>query len=103
MMTSAAIWKVLHFFSLPVDIRDVCVLLAPLFSGFTALATYHFAKEVGKRSDGTGGEAAGLWGALFIGIVPGQFAPQVSILYLLDLRPGPYRLHLSLSRWILRQ
>lgn len=73
-MTSAAIWKVLHFFNIPVNIRDVCVLLAPLFSGFTAIATYLFAKEVGKKSDGSGGDAAGLWAALFIGIVPGEHA-----------------------------
>lgn len=71
MLTSATIFNILHALNLPVDIREVCVMLAPAFSGLTALATYLFAREVGRKEDGTGGEGAGLWAALFIGIAPG--------------------------------
>ncbi|GAA6027587.1 hypothetical protein JCM8097_007937 [Rhodosporidiobolus ruineniae] len=75
MMTSGVIWKILHWFSIPVDIREVCVQLAPVFSGLTALATYFFAKEVGKEGSR---ESTGLWAALFIGIAPGYISRSVA-------------------------
>ncbi|POY70124.1 hypothetical protein BMF94_6898 [Rhodotorula taiwanensis] len=75
MVTSGAIWKLLHLLSIPVDIREVCVQLAPAFSGLTALATYFFAKEVGK--DGSR-EGTGLWAALFIAIAPGYISRSVA-------------------------
>lgn len=65
----------LHTMSIPVDIREVCVQLAPAFSGLTALATYFFAKEVGQ--DGSR-ESTGLWAALFIGIAPGYISRSVA-------------------------
>ena len=71
MITSGVIHNVLHAINIPVDIREICVLLAPVFSGFTSGAAYLLAKEIGRKEDGTGGEAAGLWAALFIGIAPG--------------------------------
>jgi dolichyl-diphosphooligosaccharide---protein glycosyltransferase len=40
MATSGVIYNVLHSLHLPVDIRNVCVLLAPGFSALTAWATY---------------------------------------------------------------
>lgn len=40
MATSGVIYNFLHYFNLPVDIRNVCVLLAPGFSALTAWATY---------------------------------------------------------------
>lgn len=40
MVTSGLIWSFLHYINMPVDIRNVCVLLAPGFSGLTAFATY---------------------------------------------------------------
>lgn len=46
MITSAALYHVLHFFHITIDIRNVCVFLAPLFSSFTALVTYHLTKEL---------------------------------------------------------
>ena len=46
MITSAALYHVLHFFHVTIDIRNVCVFLAPLFSSFTALVTYHLTKEL---------------------------------------------------------
>lgn len=64
MVTSAIIHNILHYINLPVDIRNICVLLAPGFSGLTAFATYLFTKEM--ATDG-----AGLLAAAFIGIAPG--------------------------------
>jgi dolichyl-diphosphooligosaccharide---protein glycosyltransferase len=40
MATSGIIYSFLHAINLPVDIRNICVLLAPGFSAFTAFATY---------------------------------------------------------------
>jgi hypothetical protein len=42
MATSGVIHNVLRAVNLPVDIRNICVLLAPGFSAFTAWATYMF-------------------------------------------------------------
>ena len=64
MVTSAIIHKVMKMINVPVDIRNVCVLLAPGFSALTALATYLFTREM---SD----DGAGLLAAAFIGIAPG--------------------------------
>jgi len=65
MVTSAIIYKVLRLISLPVDIRNICVLLAPGFSGLTAAATYLFTREMS-------GDGAGLLAAAFMGIAPGM-------------------------------
>lgn len=46
MITSAVLYHILHFFHITIDIRNVCVFLAPLFSSFTAIVTYHFTKEL---------------------------------------------------------
>ncbi|BGP39702.1 oligosaccharyl transferase stt3 subunit [Rhodotorula kratochvilovae] len=75
MVTSGLIWKGLHMLSIPVDIREVCVQLAPAFSGLTALATYFFAREVGKEGSR---EGTGLWAALFIAIAPGYISRSVA-------------------------
>lgn len=75
MITSGAIWAALQKLNIPVDIRDVSVQLAPIFSSFTALATYLFAKEVGSSGSQ---ESTGLWAALFIGIVPGYISRSVA-------------------------
>ena len=40
MVTSGLIWSALRMLNMPVDIRNVCVMLAPAFSGLTAVATY---------------------------------------------------------------
>jgi dolichyl-diphosphooligosaccharide--protein glycosyltransferase len=42
MATSGVIYNVLHALNLPVDIRNICVLLAPGFSALTAWATYMY-------------------------------------------------------------
>ena len=71
MLTSGFIHNVLHYLHLPVNIREICVLLAPGFSGLTAIATFLLTKEIGSDENGKGGDGAGLWAALFIGITPG--------------------------------
>ena len=84
MVTSAIIHKVLELIDLPVDIRNVCVLLAPGFSGLTALATYLFTREMS-------GDGAGLLAAAFIGIAPGK-----PLLYVTD-----GRIYFPICRWII--
>ncbi|KAG5417287.1 STT3 [Candida metapsilosis] len=72
MVTSGAIWHVLReWLSLPVDIRNICVMLAPVFSGLTAIATYFLTKEM-KDSN------AGLLAAIFMGIAPGYISRSVA-------------------------
>ncbi|AMD21505.1 HER227Cp [Eremothecium sinecaudum] len=71
MTTSVAIWNALKTIGLPIDIRNVCVLFAPAFAGFTALATYEFTKEIKD-------ERAGLLAAGFMAIVPGYISRSVA-------------------------
>ena len=52
MVTSGVIYNILRALNLPVDIRNVCVLLAPGFSALTAWATYMWvAISLWHRSD----------------------------------------------------
>lgn len=88
MVTSGLIWNAFRLLNIPVDIRNVCVLLAPGFSGLTAYATYLFARELGQKTNSKGiaqtktvgetGEGTGLWAALFIGIAPGYISRSVA-------------------------
>lgn len=71
MATSAAVWHGLRKIGLPIDIRNVCVLFAPAFSGVTAWATYHLTSEI-KDS------GAGLLAAAFIAIAPGYISRSVA-------------------------
>lgn len=65
MLTAGFVHRVLHLLNITVDIRNVCVLLAPWFASNTAIASYFFAKEAK-------GPGAGLLAAAFIAIVPGK-------------------------------
>lgn len=71
MVTSGTLYNILHFFNIPVNIRDICVMLAPIFSGLTALAAYLFTSEMKD-------EASGLLAAAFVGIVPGYISRSVA-------------------------
>ncbi|XP_009330826.1 PREDICTED: dolichyl-diphosphooligosaccharide--protein glycosyltransferase subunit STT3A, partial [Pygoscelis adeliae] len=71
MITSAAIYHVLHFFHVTIDIRNVCVFLAPLFSSFTTIVTYHLTKELKDAG-------AGLLAAAMIAVVPGYISRSVA-------------------------
>ena len=71
MVTSA----VLHFFAnlvnVTLDVRNVCVFLAPLFSSFTTLVTYLLTMELHSKG-------AGLVAASMIAIVPGYISRSVA-------------------------
>lgn len=71
MVTSAVLFNLLQMLSFPVDIKDVCVFLAPLFSSLTTIITYALTKEL---SD----EASGLVAAAMISIVPGYISRSVA-------------------------
>ncbi|KXT00691.1 hypothetical protein AC578_8252 [Pseudocercospora eumusae] len=72
MVTSGAIYHLLRFLTLPVDIRNICVLLAPAFSGLTAFATYLLTAEMSDSP------SAGLLAAAFMGIAPGYISRSVA-------------------------
>ena len=72
MVTSGAIYHLLRLLSLPVDIRNICVLLAPGFSGLTAFAAYLLTNEMSDSS------SAGLLAAIFMGISPGYISRSVA-------------------------
>lgn len=72
MFTSALIHWLCNTLLFPMDIRNICVFLAPVFAALTAISSYYFVKEVTGRSDG------GLLSALFIAIVPGYISRSVA-------------------------
>lgn len=71
MLTSAVLYHVMHLINVTIDIRNVCVFLAPLFSSLTTIVTYHLAKELK-------GPGAGLVAASMIAIVPGYISRSVA-------------------------
>ncbi|XP_063987841.1 dolichyl-diphosphooligosaccharide--protein glycosyltransferase subunit STT3B isoform X1 [Diachasmimorpha longicaudata] len=71
MITSGSIHYILHSLNIPVHIRDICVFLAPIFSGLTAISTYLLTKELWSAG-------AGLFAACFIAIVPGYISRSVA-------------------------
>jgi len=71
MATSGVIYYFLKAINLPVDIRNICVLLAPGFSALTAWATYMFTVEMKDSS-------AGLLAAIFVGVAPGYISRSVA-------------------------
>ncbi|OCL11937.1 glycosyltransferase family 66 protein [Glonium stellatum] len=72
MVTSGIIYHILRFLTFPVDIRNICVLLAPGFSGLTAFATYLLTSEMVTSP------SAGLLAAAFMGITPGYISRSVA-------------------------
>ena len=71
MVTAATFYNVLHYLNLTVDIRNICVFLAPLFSSFTTIVTYHLTKELSNSG-------AGLVAAAFMSVVPGYISRSVA-------------------------
>lgn len=82
MVTAALMHKALHMINFHVDIREVCVFLAPVFSAFTAYATYLFTTEIKDRSAGNKynnlNSMSGLLAAAFMGIAPGYISRSVA-------------------------
>lgn len=72
MVTSGVIYHLLRFLTVPVDIRNICVLLAPVFSGLTAVSSYLLTNEM------TPNKSAGLLAAIFMGIAPGYISRSVA-------------------------
>lgn len=72
MVTAGVIYHSLRALTLPVDIRNICVLLAPGFSGLTAFATYLLTSEMSESP------SAGLLAAAFMGITPGYISRSVA-------------------------
>lgn len=71
MITSGGIHWLMHLLNIPIHIRDICVFLAPVFSGLTAISTYYLTKELWSPG-------AGLFAASFIAIVPGYISRSVA-------------------------
>lgn len=71
MVTAGLIHYVLNLLRITVHIRDVCVFLAPVFSGLTAISTFLLTRELWNQG-------AGLLAACFIAIVPGYISRSVA-------------------------
>jgi dolichyl-diphosphooligosaccharide--protein glycosyltransferase len=71
MVTSAIVFWILNAIHITVNIRNVCVLLAPWFASNTAMVTYFLTKEVKNSS-------SALLSAAFIAIVPGYISRSVA-------------------------
>lgn len=71
MVSSNVIHTVLSWIGLPIDIRNICVLFAPAFSGLTAYFTYLLTREMKD-------EVTGLLSALFMGVAPGYISRSVA-------------------------
>lgn len=71
MVTSAVLYHVMWLVNITIDIRNVCVFLAPFFSSLTTIITYLLTKEL-KDS------GAGLVAAAMIAIVPGYISRSVA-------------------------
>lgn len=71
MITSTVIYNILHFINVTLEIRNICVFLAPLFSSFTTIITFLLTKELKDTG-------AGLIAAAMIAIVPGYISRSVA-------------------------
>jgi len=71
MVTASVIFHALNALNVTIDVREVCVFLAPFFSSLTAMVTYLLTKEI----HGTG---AGLCSAGMIAIVPAYISRSVA-------------------------
>ncbi|XP_066258601.1 dolichyl-diphosphooligosaccharide--protein glycosyltransferase subunit STT3A [Euwallacea similis] len=71
MVTSVFLFRLGQFLHIDINIRNVCVFLAPLFSSLTTLITYLLTKEIFDKG-------AGLTAAAFVAIVPGYISRSVA-------------------------
>mmetsp|Transcript_59114 Transcript_59114/g.68406 ORF Transcript_59114/g.68406 Transcript_59114/m.68406 type:complete len:756 (+) Transcript_59114:26-2293(+) len=72
MTTAAVFYWFAHSIGIPIDIRNVCVFLAPVFAAFTAIAAYLLTKEVTRKSE------SGLFAALFMAMIPSYLSRSVA-------------------------
>ncbi|ODV98058.1 hypothetical protein PACTADRAFT_47880 [Pachysolen tannophilus NRRL Y-2460] len=73
MVTSGVIKHFLNFVGLPIDIRNICVLLAPAFSSVTSLFIFFLTNEITDHNT-----TASLFSAIFMGITPGYISRSVA-------------------------
>ena len=71
MLTAAAFHWVMNFINFTINIRHICVFLAPIFSALAAISSYLLTEEVTKRS------SAGLLAAAFTAVVPSYISRSV--------------------------
>jgi dolichyl-diphosphooligosaccharide--protein glycosyltransferase len=68
MLTAAVFYWALNFINISINIRNMCVFIAPIFSANAAISSYLLTTEVTKRS------SAGLLAAAFTAIVPSSIS-----------------------------
>ena len=71
MLTAASFYWALNAINISINIRNMCVFIAPIFSAAAAVSSYLLTKEVTKRS------GAGLLAAAFTAIVPSYISRSV--------------------------
>lgn len=71
MVTSAVLYHLMWLLNITIDIRNVCVFLAPFFSSLTTIVTFLLTKEVKDTG-------SGLVAAAMISIVPGYISRSVA-------------------------
>eukprot|EP00600_Ochromonadales_sp_CCMP1393_P000988 CAMPEP_0174980286 /NCGR_PEP_ID=MMETSP0004_2-20121128/15269_1 /TAXON_ID=420556 /ORGANISM="Ochromonas sp., Strain CCMP1393" /LENGTH=915 /DNA_ID=CAMNT_0016231941 /DNA_START=125 /DNA_END=2872 /DNA_ORIENTATION=- len=71
MLTAAIFYWFLNFLNLTINIRNMCVFIAPIFSANAAISSYLLTTEVTKRS------SAGLLAAAFTAVVPSYISRSV--------------------------
>ncbi|CAF0708327.1 unnamed protein product [Brachionus calyciflorus] len=71
MVTSALFYHILNFVNFTIDVRNMCVFLAPFFSSLTVIVTYLLTKELSNVS-------SGLVAACLISVVPGYISRSVA-------------------------
>jgi len=71
MVTSAVFYHLLNFFHITIEIRNICVFLAPFFSSLTVIVTYLLTTELSNSG-------SGLLAACLISIVPGYISRSVA-------------------------
>ena len=77
MITSALFYHFMHFLHITIEIRNVCVFLAPLFSSLTVIVTYFLTKEL-KVSDFISDNVSRFWYKFF-----GSFNLVMNLFWLL--------------------
>ena len=63
-------FQVLNYLNITIEVRDVCVFLAPFFSSLTTIVTYKLTSELWS-------EGAGLVAGAMIAIVPGYISRYI--------------------------
>ena len=73
MWTAGIIYWTLHSLAIPIDIRNVCVFIAPIFAALTSIVTYFMTMEISN-----GKTEPGLYAALFMAIIPSYMSRSVA-------------------------